>query len=218
MNYNNLKTQIQNTFDDEDTEFTDSIPDFISRAELRLTRELDSRGLTEYATSSFTANEPWLVLPSNLLVIRNVNYINSEGSRISLLLRAKEFTEDYWPVRSSVGIPKYYARFRNDQLIIVPTPTSANEVELEYVVQPSVLSSENQTNYFTDFCANALFYASMIEACYFMKNYTAAQIWDGQYQRANLTLVNEARRNRRDDMELNASPAGSGDTLIDGAR
>ncbi|HAT64503.1 MAG TPA: hypothetical protein DCS66_07855, partial [Flavobacteriaceae bacterium] len=86
MNYNNLKTQIQNTFDDEDTEFTDSIPDFISRAELRLTRELDSRGLTEYATSSFTANEPWLVLPSNLLIIRNVNYINSEGSRISLLL------------------------------------------------------------------------------------------------------------------------------------
>ena len=218
MNYNNLKTQIQNTFDDEDTEFTDSIPDFISRAELRLTRELDSRGLTEYATSSFTANEPWLVLPSNLLIIRNVNYINSEGSRISLLLRAKEFTEDYWPVRSSVGVPKYYARFRNNQLIIVPTPTSANEVELEYVVQPSVLSSENQTNYFTDFCANALFYASMIEACYFMKNYTAAQIWDGQYQRANLTLVNEARRNRRDDMELNASPAGSGDTLIDGAR
>ena len=218
MNYNTLKTQIQNTFDDEDTEFTDSIPDFISRAELRLTRELDSRGLTEYATSSFTANEPWLVLPSNLLIIRNVNYINSEGSRISLLLRAKEFTEDYWPVRSSVGVPKYYARFRNDQLIIVPTPTSANEVELEYVVQPSVLSSANQTNYFTDFCANALFYASMIEACYFMKNYTAAQIWDGQYQRANLTLVNEARRNRRDDMELNASPAGSGDTLIDGAR
>jgi hypothetical protein len=51
-----------------------------------------------------------------------------------------------------------------------------------------------------------------------MKNFTAAQIWDGQYQRASLTLVNEARRNRRDDMETVASPAGSGDTLIDGAR
>jgi hypothetical protein len=218
MNYNTLKTQIQNTFDDDDTEFTNAIPDFISRAELRLTRELDSRGLTEYATSNFTANEPWLILPSNLLVIRNVNYINRDGSRVSLLLRAKEFTEDYWPVRSSVGVPKYYSRFRNDQLIIAPTPTSANEVELEYVVQPSVLSSANQTNYYTDFCSNALFYASMVEACFFMKNITAAQVWDGQYQRANLTLVNEARRNRRDDMELNASPAGSGDTLIDGAR
>jgi len=78
MNYNTLKTQIQNTFDDEDTEFTNAIPDFISRAELRLTRELDSRGLTEYATSNFTANEPWLILPSNLLVIRNVNYINKD--------------------------------------------------------------------------------------------------------------------------------------------
>ena len=61
-------------------------------------------------------------------------------------------------------------------------------------------------------------YASLVEACYYMKNFSAATVWDAQYQRASLTLVNEARRNRRDDMEVNASPAGSGDTLIDGAR
>ena len=153
-----------------------------------------------------------------LLLYKNVNYINSTGSRVSLLLRTKEFTEDYWPVRSSVGTPKYYAKFRNNQIIIAPTPTSANVVELEYVVQPSTLSTGKTTNYYTQFCANALLYASLVEACYYMKNFSAASVWDAQYQRASLTLVNEARRNRRDDMEVNASPAGSGDTLIDGAR
>ena len=25
-----------------------------------------------------------------------------------------EYVEDYWPVRTSVGVPKYYAKFRND--------------------------------------------------------------------------------------------------------
>ncbi len=218
ITYNTLVTQIQNTAENDDSEFVDEISNFIARAELRLTRELDSEGLTEYATSNFTASDAYLTLPSNILIVNNVSYTNSSNSKVSLLLRTKEFVEDYWPVQASTGDPKYYAKFRNDKLLIAPTPTSANVVELEYVVQPSTLSAGKQSNYFTDFCGNALFYASMVEASYYMKNFTAAQVWDSQYQRASLTLVNEARRNRRDDMEINASPAGSGNTLIDGAR
>ena len=57
----------------------------------------------------------------------------------------------------------------------------------------------------------------MIEACYFNKNTSAIQIWDQQYQREIITIVNEARRNRRDDMSKPNSPAGGADTLIDGA-
>ena len=218
MTFATLTSQIQDILENDDTDFVAAIQSFITRAENRITRELDAEGLTEYATSNFTASDPFLVIPSNTLIIKNVNYVNSGGSRVSLLLRTKEFTEDYWPVRSSVGTPKYYAKFRNNQIIIAPTPTSANVVELEYVVQPSTLSTGKPTNYYTQFCANALLYASLVEACYYMKNFSAATVWDAQYQRASLTLVNEARRNRRDDMEVNASPAGSGDTLIDGAR
>jgi hypothetical protein len=145
-----------------------------------------------------------------------VNFINSGGSRISLLLRTKEYVEDYWPVRASIGVPKYYAKFRNDKILIAPTPTSANNVELEYIIMPSAISAGNQSNYFTNFCENALFYASMVEACHFNKNATAAQVWEAQYQNEIILLANEARRNRRDDMETVASPAGSGDTMRTG--
>ncbi len=115
-------------------------------------------------------------------------------------------------VRASVGVPKYYAKFRNDKILIAPTPTSANDVELEYVVQPSAISASKQSNYFTNFCGNALFYGSMVEACLFNKNVTAAQVWQSYYENEVMLLMNEARRNRRDDMETVASPAGSGDT------
>ena len=192
MTFATLASQIQDILENDDTDFVAATQSFITRAENRITRELDSEGLTEYATSNFTASDPFLVIPSNTLIIKNVNYINSRGSRVSLLLRTKEFTEDYWPVRSSVGTPKYYAKFRNNQIIIAPTPTSANVVELEYVVQPSTLSTGKTTNYYTQFCANALLYASLVEACYYMKNFSAATVWDAQYQRASLTLVNEA--------------------------
>lgn len=218
ITYNTLVSQIQNTMEDDNSEFTTTIPDFIRRAELRLTRELDSRGLTEYATSYLTANDPFLTLPSPLLIVKNVNFIKDDGTRVSLLLRTKEFLEDYWPIRASVGTPKYYTYFRNDKVLLAPTPISANSVELEYVVQPSALSTNKQTNYFTNFCENALFFACMVEACNFNKNYSATQVWEQQYAREVLTLVNEARRTRRDDMQLNASPSGSENTLIDGAR
>mgnify|MGYP003150882887 FL=1 len=216
ITYNTLVTQIKNTMEDDGTEFETAIPDFIRRAELKLTHSLDNEGLTEYATSQFTASDPFLTLPTGTLIIKNVNFINSGGSRISLLLRTKEYVEDYWPVRASVGVPKYYAKFRNDKILIAPTPTSANSVELEYIIMPSALSTSKQSNYFTNFCENALFYASMVEACHFNKNATAAQVWEAQYQNEIILLANEARRNRRDDMETVASPAGSGDTMRTG--
>ena len=216
ITYNTLVTQIKNTMEDDGTEFETAIPDFIRRTELKLTDSLDNLGLTEYATSQFTASDPFLTLPTGTYIIRNVNYINSSGSRVSLLLRIKEYVEDYWPVRASVGVPKYYAKFRNDKILIAPTPTSANDVELEYVIMPSAISASKQSNYYTNFCENALFYGSMVEACHFNKNSSAAQVWEAQYQNEVTLLANRARRNRRDDMETVASPAGSGDTMRTG--
>ncbi len=229
ITYSSLVQQIIDTMEDNSSEFESAVPDFIRRAELRLTREMDTHGLTQYFTSIFTKGEAFLAIPSTNLIVKNVNYLTSAtttmdngrvvgpNTRISLLVRTKEYLEDYWPVRSSVGMPKYYSHFMQDQILMAPAPVSAFSTEIEIIVQPSTLSVGNETNYYTTFCENALFYASMIEACYFNKNTSAIQIWDQQYQREIITIVNEARRNRRDDMSKPNSPAGGADTLIDGA-
>jgi len=229
VTYSTLVQQIKDTMEDDSTEFSNSVPDFIRRAELRLTREMDTHGLTQYFTSNFTKGEAFLAIPSTNLIVKNINYLTSAtttlengriaspNTRISLLVRTKEYMEDYWPVRTSTGLPKYYTHFMQDQVLIAPAPISAFVAEIELVIQPSTLSVGNETNYYTTFCENALFYATMIEACYFNKNSTAVQLWDQQYQREIITIVNEARRNRRDDMSKPNSPAGGPDTLIDGA-
>jgi hypothetical protein len=229
VTYSTLVQQIKDTMEDDSTEFSNAVPDFIRRAELRLTREMDTHGLTQYFTSNFTKGEAFLAIPSTNLIVKNINYLTSAtttlengrvaspNTRISLLVRTKEYVEDYWPVRTSTGLPKYYTHFMQDQVLIAPAPISAFAAEIELVIQPSTLSVGNETNYYTTFCENALFYATMIEACYFNKNSTAVQLWDQQYQREIITIVNEARRNRRDDMSKPDSPAGGPDTLIDGA-
>ena len=105
ITYSTLNQQIKDTMEDDSTEFSNAVPDFIRRAELRLTREMDTHGLTQYFTSAFTKGEAFLAIPSTNLIVKNVNYLTSTtttldngkvvgpNTRISLLVRTKEYLE-----------------------------------------------------------------------------------------------------------------------------
>ena len=168
--YSYLKTDIINTAENESTEFEEQIAAFVNRAEDRLVKELDDSGLDYYTSVTLTAGNPNATLPSGALVVRNVMFRTSATSNITTLLqRPYEFAIDYWSVPTSVGKPKYYSRKDNSSIYIVPTPTSALSGEISYIRRPLALASATgvsatTTNYYSEFCYDALFYASMIEA------------------------------------------------------
>lgn len=212
VTYSSLVLAIQETAENTGSEFVDSIPNFISRTEKRLTRDIDLQGLTKFATTNFVTATPIYQKPSNALIVKNLT-ITSGGSRINLVMKTKEYLNDYWPDRTSVGEPRYYANY-GTELLVAPAPASAYPAEISYVVEPTALASSTQEeNYFTQYCSNALFYGSMVEAALFMKNPTAANIWESFYGREIVALNNEARRSRRDSMAMPASPAGGPNTL-----
>jgi hypothetical protein len=212
VTYSSLVSAIQETAENTGSEFVDSIPNFISRTEKRLTRDIDLQGLTKFATTNFVTATPIYQKPTNALIVKNLT-ITSGGSRINLVMKTKEYLNDYWPDRTSVGEPRYYANY-GTELLVAPAPASAYPAEISYVVEPTALASSTQEeNYFTQYCSNALFYGSMVEAALFMKNPTAANIWESFYGRELAALNNEARRSRRDSMAMPASPAGGPNTL-----
>ncbi len=207
LTYTTLQEQIKNTAEDDSQEFSDSIPSFIDRAESRLARELDHPEMTSHVQTVLAFGDPFVTKPANMLAPLNF-YVTDAGSRIKLLLRTEEYIADYWPTRTSVGIPKYYANYGGDRFIVAPAPSSTNAAEVAVVVQPATLSAANETNFFTDKCFDALFYACMIEAYMFLKNYSVLEVWNFRYMQAMQALQNEGRRTRRDDEEFPASPAG----------
>jgi hypothetical protein len=212
VTYSSLVLAIQETAENTGSEFVDSISNFISRTEKRLTRDIDLQGLTKFATTNFVTATPIYQKPTNALIVKNLT-ITSGGSRINLVMKTKEYLNDYWPDRTSVGEPRYYANY-GTELLVAPAPASAYPAEISYVVEPTALASSTQEeNYFTQYCSNALFYGSMVEAALFMKNPTAANIWESFYGREIVALNNEARRSRRDSMAMPASPAGGPNTL-----
>ena len=222
--YSDLKTAIVNTTENDGTEFSSVIPDFISRTELRMTKDIDDCGLDSYTAITLSASNPVVSLNDRVRIIRNVNYTTSTSSiKTSLLQRTYEYAIDYWPyVSASTGTPRYYARKNNTSIYIVPTPASTLTGEIQTVSQPLPLASATDTsvtttNYFSEYCYDALFYGCMMEATMYMKDWQTLPLWQQQYEAAIITLRNQARRTRQDDMAVAASPAGAPDPVQQGA-
>ena len=222
--YSDLKTAIINTTENDGTEFSSVIPDFISRTELRLTKDIDDCGLDSYTAITLSASNPVVSLNDRVRIVRNVNFTTSTSSiKTNLLQRTYEYAIDYWPyVSASTGTPRYYARKNNTSIYIVPTPTSTLTGEIQTVSQPLPLASATgtsvtTTNYFSQYCYDALFYGCMMEATMYMKDWNTLQVWQQQYQEAVMTLRNQARRTRQDDMAVAGSPAGGPDPVQQGA-
>ena len=222
--YAYLKPDLVNTSENDSTEFSSQVSAFVKRTEFRLTKDLDDVGLDEYTTVSVSSgNAGSISLNDRTRIVRNVNYVVSNGTTVTnLLQRTLEYAQDYWPVSASQGTPRYYSRRNNTELKIVPTPVSAITAVVKTQSQPLPLASATDTsvttsNYFSEYCYDALFAGCMIEATMFMKDWNTLQVWQGYYTAAVDTLRNQARRTRQDDMEVAASPAGGPDTLMQGA-
>ena len=223
--YSFLTTDLINTTENDSTEFADQIPYFIEKAEIRLTKDLDDFGLDVLTTITLSASNPTGSLPSGTRVVRNVNYTTSAsttgvsaGVKVNLLQRTYEYAIDYFPYASaSTGVPRYYSRKNNTSIYIVPTPTSTLSGEIQTVSRPAALTSANPTNYFSEFCYDALIYSWMIEASVFMKNFENMTLFETRYKNAIDGLRNQARRTRQDDMQSANSPTGGPNTLIQGS-
>jgi len=222
--YSFLKTDLINTTENDSNEYESQISNIVERAESRLMKELDDFGLDNYSSFSFTAGNPIVTVPEGTLVVRNVNYKTSASSNITpLLQRTYEYAIDYFPHASaSTGTPRYYSRKNNTEIYVVPTPASALTGEIQTTKRPLALSSATGTsattsNYFSEFCYNALFDACMVESMIFMKNFSLVPTMEQKFQGSINALRNQSRRTRRDDMQSPANPLGGPTPVVKGS-
>ena len=215
-NYTYLVNDILETTENGSSEFLSSIPKMVNKAELRLTKDLDDYGLVAYTSVAVSSGKNIVNLPQGTRILKNFNIV-SNGTKINLLQRTDEFINDYWPVSASTGTPEYYARRDNTTIIVAPTPVLTISGQVVHISRPVTLASATPNNYFSDFCYDALYNASMVEALLYMKNYEPMSIYETRYKEALAALLNQSRRTRRDDMQAPASPAGGDNTIIQGS-
>lgn len=210
--YSELVTQIRDYCETDSNVLTTTIVnDIIEHAELKIFREIDLDVFKKYKTASLTSSDAFVAmpgaLPADFEFARYVHIFSPSGSlggltdneRVTLQKKDSSYINEYWPNRTSTGVPKYYANWDNDTIILAPTPNAAYTIELAYNAQPTGLSSSNTTTWVSNNAPQLLLYACLIEAFKFLKNPDMLNIYTISYKEELQTMGQEQMGRRRRD-------------------
>ena len=165
-----LTTAIQDYTDNSETTFVNNIPNFIKASEEKILKSVDLDYFRKNVTSALTSSDEFLTVPTDYLASFSLQ-ITTSGSESFLLQKDVNFLREYTPASSTTGLPKYYARFDEDNFILAPTPNSNYTVQLNYFYRPASLTagSDSGTTWVSTNAPFALLYGSLVEAYTFMK-------------------------------------------------
>lgn len=177
-NYSDLKTQVASYLGR--TDLTSQIPNFISFAELRLSRDLRIRQMLKTATATMTAGDSTVGLPSDFLQMRDL-FINGTPRIAISYLTPSNFTRD--SRASESGKPVFYT-MRGAEFEFAPVPDAAYTLQMLYYAKPTALSDSNASNAFLANCPDALLYGALVEAEPYLMNDARTELWTNLYRAA----------------------------------
>jgi hypothetical protein len=165
-----LTTAIQDYTDNSETTFVNNIPNFVKAAEEKILKSVDLDYFRKNVTSALTSSDAFLTVPNDYLASFSLQ-ITTSGSESFLLQKDVNFLREYTPASTTTGLPKYYARFDEDNFILAPTPNSNYTIQLNYFYRPASLTagSDSGTTWVSTNAPFALLYGSLVEAYTFMK-------------------------------------------------
>ena len=212
--YSELVTQIRDYTETDNQVLTDTIiNDFIEHAELKIFRQVDLDVFRKYKTATLTAGDAFIsmpgAIPPDFEYARYINIFGTSGlsgssltanERVFLDKRDPSFMNEYRSDRTATGVPKYYANWDNDTILLAPAPNAAYTIELAYNALPTGLSSSNTTTWVSNNMPTLLLYACLTEAFKFLKNPNMASMYAQSYQELLTPLAAEqVGRRRRDE-------------------
>ena len=211
MTYAELVTKIRDYCEVDSNVFTSTIVDgFISDAEFRILREIDSDNNRQYAQADIIAGQRYVNTPlisDETLIIRSAQITNSTGgadnsSRAFLEYRDTSFISEY-NSEGSQGLPKYYSYWDENTIVLAPTPDQNYNMQINYILKPTGLSSSNTETYLSKEFPNGLLYACLVEAFGFLKGpMDMIQYYEKRYsESAQGFSIEQMGRRRRDEYQ-----------------
>ncbi len=191
-------TQVRNYTEVSSTVLSDSqIQEFIRNVELDVAGKVDYDDLRKYATSSFTAANRAVTLPSDVLILRSVERIDSSGNREFLEKRDTSFISEFNGTNTQ-GTPKYYANWDDFNIIVAPVPAAADTVQINYIKDPPNFTSTNNT--FLSTYQESMFLHGVLAECFrFLKGpMDMYKLYNDKYNEEiqNFALQQMGRRRR----------------------
>jgi len=191
--YSELKTAVADWLNRSD--LATNIPDFISLAEARVSRDLRIRAMETRSIATTTSGNKYINLPGGYLQMRNIQ-LNTNPTTplefISLEMLDRLYGSDV------TGKPKAYS-IVGDELQIAPIPDAAYTIEMAYYRKFTKLGDGTAgtatSNYLTTDAPDVLLYGALLEAEPFLQNDERIGVWLAGYESAI------SRITKADDMD-----------------
>jgi hypothetical protein len=167
-------------------DLTTQIATFISDGEKRIYRDLRIRAME--AALSDTIASGVIAVPSGYIAMKNARIDSARSGK--LMRKDAEWIYANYPVRSADGTPKFFAR-EIDSFIFGPYPDSAYTVKGTYYKRLDALSTENETNWFTENAQDLLRWAALCSAARYIVNDQRIPVWEENYAEAILAIQAE---------------------------
>ena len=205
MTYAELVQKIRDYTEVDSNVLTSTIVNgFIRDAEFRIFREVDADYARKYATSNFTSGNRYVTLPDTQ-IIRSVQVING-SDRTFLDKRDTSFISEY-NNGGTTGLPKYWANWDANSIVVAPTPDSAYVIQLNYIVTPPALTTTNQTTELSNKAPDLILYACLVEAYGYLKGPADMyNLYQNRYNEAIQSYALEQMGRRRRDEFVDGVP------------
>ena len=142
-----------------DNNFQGPMPFIIDQAEGMIYRDLDLPAVrvtdTSVMCSSGVRSIALSTTQGTLLVVETLNLFSSagttssNGTRIPLVPAAQSVVDAIYPsaASSNCGLPEFFARITDTEIIFGPTPDQAYGTEVIATIRPNPLSASNSSTY-----------------------------------------------------------------------
>ena len=187
--YSELQSSIASFLARDD--LTTQIPDFISLAEARMSRELEARSQEKRATASITSGDSFVSLPTDLRSVRLVK----------LNINPIEVLEYYTPIKldekysSAGGRPRAYTVI-GGEIKFAPVPDADYTAEIVYSEGTPALSDTNTTNTILTRHPDAYLYGSLAAASVYLLDDQKTSLYEQLFSRAIEEIKREEQRGK----------------------
>ena len=202
MTYAELVQKIRDYREVDSNVFTSTIVNgFISDAEFRLLRDVDTDSNRKYATATLISGQRFIDVPTGTLVIQGAQIIDG-SNREYMEVRDPSFMSEY-NSSGATGEPKYYGMWDEDTIVLAPTPDQTYTIQINYILKPTGLSSSTSSTYLSERFPNGLLYACLIEAFAYLKGPNdLLQLYEQKYKQALEGFsIEQMGRRRRDEYQ-----------------
>lgn len=194
MTYSTLIEDVIAYCQRNDEETRHQIPRLIALAETRIASEVRGLGFIRVLRSSMQAGNPVIEKPETWRETSSFRVFSSTKAH-TLYKRHYEFCRAYEDDTGVKRTPRYYADYDFNKFFVVPSPDREYSFELVFYEKPIPLSSENETNWTTNYAPQLILYATLIEAQVFLQNPARlAEFKDLYLQAAQSVLLESSRR------------------------